>query len=72
MVIYITTHDCSPHADDNKPSKESLKEYLKTQPTSCAKQIQVDKVRKALLSGKTCEEVNDIASNIATKGISNT
>ncbi|CAB4035562.1 Hypothetical predicted protein, partial [Paramuricea clavata] len=67
MVIYVETHDCTPRADDSKPSKESVKEYLKTRPTSCAKQIQVDKVREALLSGKNCEEVNDVASQYSNQ-----
>lgn len=47
-VIYIGTHDCNPRATENKPSKESIEEYLKTQPTSTTRQLQVDKVREAM------------------------
>ena len=61
-VIYIGTHDCNPRATENKPSKESIEEYLKTRPTSTTRQLQVDKVREALLSGKAADEVADIVT----------
>ena len=66
-VIYIGTHDCNPRATENKPSKESIEEYLKTRPTSTTRQLQVDKVREALLSGKAADEVADIASQFCNQ-----
>ena len=66
-VIYIGTHDCNPRATENKPSKESIEEYLKTRPTSTTRQLQVDKVREALLSGRAADEVADIASQFCNQ-----
>lgn len=54
-------------ATENKPSKESIKEYLKTRPTSTTRQLQVDKVREALLSGRAADEVADIASQFCNQ-----
>ena len=70
-VIYIGTHDCNPRATENKPSKESIEEYLKTRPTNTTRQLQVDKVTEALLSGKAADEVVTLPLNSVTRGTYN-
>lgn len=61
IVIYIGTHDCSPRIKTLKPEKKELEEYLKVRPTSTVKQIQINNVREALLSGKSKEEMDNMA-----------
>lgn len=50
-----------------KTEKEKLQEYLKVRPTATTKQIQVDKVRVALLSEKRMHEVEDIATQYSNQ-----
>ena len=67
IVIYVGTHDCSPRAENKKPDKEKFEEYLKSRPTSTTKEIQIDKVREALLSGKSMEEIDDMAERYSNQ-----
>ena len=65
-VVYIGTHNCSPRTQEKKPEKEKLEDYLKTRPTSTTKQIQVEKIREAMLSGKGVKEIEDVADEYST------
>jgi hypothetical protein len=67
IVIYVNAHDCNPRVEDKKPDKENVQDYLKIRPTSTTKQIQIDKVREALLCGKTMEEVEDVADKYSNQ-----
>jgi hypothetical protein len=60
-VVYIGTHNCSPRTQEKKPEKEKQEDYLKTRPTSTTKQIQVEKIREAMLSGKGVKEIEDVS-----------
>ena len=65
--IYLQEHDCSPTQEEDKPSKEELENILRIKPTKSARQLQLDVVREALLSGKEGDEVNEIASKYSNK-----
>lgn len=67
LVVYVGTHDCTPRVTEKRPDKEELQNYLKLRPTSTTKQIQVDKVREALLSGKDMQEVGDVAEEYSNQ-----
>ena len=64
-VIYIGKHSCTPQA--NEPDKEEIEKILCVRPTITTGQIQIDKVREALLIGKSAEEVNDVAIEYSNK-----
>ena len=44
-----------------KPKKGDVEDYLQKRPTATTTQMRIDKVREALLGGKSGEEVADIA-----------
>lgn len=60
-VIYIGDHSCSPRAPEEKPTKDEVECIIHERPTITTGQIQIEKVRQALL-GKSCAEaVDDVA-----------
>ena len=61
-VIYIGGHSCSPRVPEEKPKKEEAECIIRERCTITTGQIQIEKVRQALL-GKSCAEaVDDVAS----------
>lgn len=60
-VIYIGGHSCSPRAPEEKPKKEEVECIIRERPTITTGQIQIQKVRQALLSESCAEAVDDVA-----------
>ncbi|CAB4017615.1 Hypothetical predicted protein, partial [Paramuricea clavata] len=60
-VVYIGDHSCTPRAVEKKPEQEEVKSILRERPTITTGQIQMEKVRQALLSGDDAESLMDVA-----------
>ena len=60
-VIYIGGHSCSPRAPEEKPKKEEVECIIRERPTITTGQIQIEKVRQALLGESCAEAVDDVA-----------
>ena len=60
-VIYIGNHFCSPRAQEEKPEKEEVENIIRERPTITTGQIQLEKVRQALLSGSDAESLENVA-----------
>ena len=60
-VVYIGDHSCTPRAVEKKPERDEVKSILRERPTITTGQIQMEKVRQALLSGDDAESLMDVA-----------
>ena len=60
VVIYVGIHSCPPPQAEKKPKKGDVEDYLQKRRTATTTQMRIDKVREALLGGKS-GEVADIA-----------
>ena len=60
-VIYVGDHTCSPRAMEDKPEKEEVADIMRERPTITTGQIQLEKVRQALLSGGDAQSLENVA-----------
>ena len=60
-VIYISGHSCSPWVPEEKAKKEEVECIIRERPTITTGEIQIEKVRQALLGESCAEAVNDVA-----------
>jgi len=67
MVIYVGEHLCTPKANEAKPKKEEVENLLRTRPTITTGQMQIDKVREALLGDNNAQEIQDVAMQYSNK-----
>lgn len=61
MVIYIGGHSRSPRAPEEKPQKVEVECIIRERPTITTGQIQIEKVRQAMLGESCAEAVDDVA-----------
>lgn len=60
-VIYVADHAYSPRAMEDKPEKEEVADIRQERPTITTGQIQLEKVRQALLSGSNAQSLDNVA-----------
>ena len=60
-VIYVGDHACSLRAMEDKPEKEEVADIMRERPTITTGQIQLEKVRQALLSGGDAQSQENVA-----------
>ena len=60
-VIYVGDHACSPRVMEDKPEKEEVADIMQERPTITTGQIQLEKVRQALLSGGDAQSLENVA-----------
>ena len=60
-VIYVGDHACSPRVMEDKPEKEEVADIMRERPTITTGQIQLEKVRQALLSGGDAQSQENVA-----------
>ena len=60
-VIYIGAHACKPKLKEKFPDRKLVENIVRSRPTICSVEIQMEIVREALLSGKSAEDVSDVA-----------
>ena len=60
-VIYIRKHDCQTRQREIKPSKADMEGILQNRPTITTRQLQIEKVREALLTGKDVDNLTEVA-----------
>ena len=60
-VIYVGDHACSLRAMEDKPEKEEVADIMRERPTITTGQIQLEKVRQALLSGGNAQSLENVA-----------
>ena len=66
-VIYIGEHSCQPRVRERKPDKSKGEKVVRVRPTITPGQLQMETVREALLSGKSGEEVADVAMQYSNR-----
>ena len=60
-VTYIGVHTCQPRVRERKSDKIHVENVVRVRPTITPGQLQMESVREALLSGKSGQEVADVA-----------
>ena len=66
-VIYIGVHTCQPRVRERKPDKGHVEDVVRVRPTITPGQLQLETVREALLSGKSGQEVSDVAMQYSSR-----
>ncbi|XP_033121548.1 uncharacterized protein LOC117120621, partial [Anneissia japonica] len=64
-VYYVGEHICSPRAIETLPNKDEVEDIIRTRPTITTGQIQLEKVREALLDGRDANEVECVAQKFS-------
>ena len=66
-VIYLGGHTCQPRVREKKPNKTQVENTLRVRPTMTSGQLQIDTIREASLSGKSRQDVRDVAVQYSNK-----